>query len=609
MRGWAWRWFVLQDNILTYYTSKEKRQIGEKRGQLSLEQALLNIEEDCNFSVTVDDHTYHFQAPDIVERDKWVSELDNAIRNSKTNNQLFIDENGDIQRRIEEAEQYLQLIEKIQIETQNSSATEAATLATLTSGLIENGAEGALMLRAAAGSSKESNRSKQVDETKNNSSAEIAVKEKKCDSMSDFSPIAVSHQETLTSSDDEFHDCDDVSEHRVMMSGQEPVEFMEEENDRGGKEGEGVEAHKSVILHLIKQVRIGMDLTTVVLPTFILERRSLLEMYSDFFAHPDFFSMIPTFPTPRERLIAVIKWYLTSFHAGRNGSVAKKPYNPIIGETFRCFWKTGSPDSESPLNKRGPVPWSKEDDVSFLAEQVSHHPPVSAFYAENVQKRIQFSGHIWTKSQFHGLSIGVENIGNGKLELLDLNESYELTFPCGYCRSILTVPWVELGGDTKLTSSTGYRADVKFHTKSFIGGKMHKVSAQCFEPNAKKPFAEFEGEWNADFHWTENVNGEKRGPNEFVDTRKIPVSRKFVKSISQQEPTESRRLWKDVTENLKINDIEKATTGKRRLEQKQRDERKYREENKITYQQKLFTKNAKGDWRYNHELKSRSHST
>lgn len=32
-----------------------------------------------------------------------------------------------------------------------------------------------------------------------------------------------------------------------------------------------------------------MDLTKVVLPTFILERRSLLEMYADFFAHPDLF--------------------------------------------------------------------------------------------------------------------------------------------------------------------------------------------------------------------------------------------------------------------------------------------------------------------------------
>ena len=119
----------------------------------------------------------------------------------------------------------------------------------------------------------------------------------------------------------------------------EPDEFMQEDNDRGGGEDEGMEQHKSVIMHLIKQVRIGMDLTKgnlfrsewstqlklpVVLPTFILERRSLLEMYSDFFAHADFYSEIPKCTTPRERMISVVKWYLTSFHAGRNGSVAKK---------------------------------------------------------------------------------------------------------------------------------------------------------------------------------------------------------------------------------------------------------------------------------------------
>jgi len=44
-----------------------------------------------------------------------------------------------------------------------------------------------------------------------------------------------------------------------------------------------------VVSHLISQVKIGMDLTKVVLPTFILERRSLLEMYADYFAHPDIF--------------------------------------------------------------------------------------------------------------------------------------------------------------------------------------------------------------------------------------------------------------------------------------------------------------------------------
>ena len=39
--------------------------------------------------------------------------------------------------------------------------------------------------------------------------------------------------------------------------------------------------------------------------------------------------------------------------------------------------------------------------------------PVSAFYAENFSKQISFNAHIWTKSKFLGLSVGVENIGQG----------------------------------------------------------------------------------------------------------------------------------------------------------------------------------------------------
>jgi len=61
------------------------------------------------------------------------------------------------------------------------------------------------------------------------------------------------------------------------------------------------------------------------------------------------------------------------------------------------------------------VPWVTSDQLAFVAEQVSHHPPVSAFYAEHANKKIQFNGHIWTKSKFLGLSIGVHNIGLGGL--------------------------------------------------------------------------------------------------------------------------------------------------------------------------------------------------
>ena len=58
-----------------------------------------------------------------------------------------------------------------------------------------------------------------------------------------------------------------------------------------------------------------MDLTKIVLPTFILERRSLLEMYADFFAHPDIFTEISEKESPEERIIQVLKWYLSAFRS------------------------------------------------------------------------------------------------------------------------------------------------------------------------------------------------------------------------------------------------------------------------------------------------------
>ena len=50
------------------------------------------------------------------------------------------------------------------------------------------------------------------------------------------------------------------------------------------------EQGKSIILQLIKQVKPGMDLTKVTLPTHILEPRSFLEKMTDYFAHVELIS-------------------------------------------------------------------------------------------------------------------------------------------------------------------------------------------------------------------------------------------------------------------------------------------------------------------------------
>ncbi len=91
---------------------------------------------------------------------------------------------------------------------------------------------------------------------------------------------------------------------------------------------------------------------------------------------------------------------------------------------------------------------------------------VSAFYAEHYNKGISLDGYIWTKSKFLGLSIGVHMIGQAVITLLNYEEDYTVTFPNGYGRSILTVPWVELGGKTQINcAKTGFYANMEFHTK------------------------------------------------------------------------------------------------------------------------------------------------
>ena len=64
-------------------------------------------------------------------------------------------------------------------------------------------------------------------------------------------------------------------------------------------------------------------------------------------------------------------------------------------------------------------------------------------------------------------------------------------------RSILTVPWIELGGKCHVTcEKTGYSATIDFLTKPFYGGKKHQVKGLVFEPGNSKAICTVTGEWN-----------------------------------------------------------------------------------------------------------------
>ncbi len=70
----------------------------------------------------------------------------------------------------------------------------------------------------------------------------------------------------------------------------------------------------------------------------------------------------------------------------------------------------------------------------------------------------------------------MHNIGQGKLTLMDHDEEYICTFPSGFGRSILTVPWVELGGKVSITCpKTNYVANIEFKCKQFFSSDVNKV--------------------------------------------------------------------------------------------------------------------------------------
>uniref|UniRef100_A0A1A7WU08 Oxysterol-binding protein n=2 Tax=Iconisemion striatum TaxID=60296 RepID=A0A1A7WU08_9TELE len=400
------------------------------------------------------------------------------------------------------------------------------------------------------------------------------------------------------------------AEHHPGLEDISPSEEVTDTEDNEEEDLGVLDDQRSIILHLLSQLKLGMDLTRVVLPTFILEKRSLLEMYANFMAHPDMFLSITAGATAEDRIVRFVEYYLTAFHEGRKGAVAKKPYNPVLGETFHCSWEVPR-DKVKPLirsNQGTPGKSSNnaqlgEDSaggcyrVRFVAEQVSHHPPVSGFYCECRERGMCVNAHVWTKSKFMGMSIGVSMVGEGVLCLLEHDEEYVFTLPCAYARSILTVPWVELGGKVSINCvKSGYSATVTFHTKPFYGGKVHRVTAEVKHNPTNTIVCKAQGEWNGTLEFTYSS-----GETKVIDTAKLPVIRKKLRPLEKQSRTESRRLWQHVTKSLKEGNMDDATEHKHRLEESQRVEERQRSAANKPWRPKYFTKEGEG-WIYNNSL-------
>ncbi|EDO35914.1 predicted protein, partial [Nematostella vectensis] len=351
----------------------------------------------------------------------------------------------------------------------------------------------------------------------------------------------------------------------------------EKEEGRPGAAGEATEEiedeNKSILWALLKQVKPGMDLSRVTLPTFILEPRSFLDKLSDFYYHTDILSRAACEENPYSRMKEVIRWYLSGFYKKPKG--LKKPYNPIIGEMFRCYW-------QHPQGSR----------TFFVSEQVSHHPPVSAFYVSNRQDGFVINGAILAKSKFYGNSSSAILDGAATLALLRFGEEYTMTMPYAHCKGILIgTLTMELGGTVTINcEKTGYKAEIEFKLKPFWkkSGESNYIAGKIIM--GKETLCKIEGKWDGEIVITD-LKASNAIVNLFWEpTPEIRSQRlkRHLVDYSTQGEFESEKLWIGVSNAIKAADQEGATREKFSLEEAQRKGHRERKEQGVDWVPRLF---------------------
>ncbi|ORX67057.1 Oxysterol-binding protein [Linderina pennispora] len=280
---------------------------------------------------------------------------------------------------------------------------------------------------------------------------------------------------------------------------------------------------------------------------------------------------------PVKRFIGVVKYYMSGWHIHPKG--VKKPYNPVLGEFFRSKYA-----------------FSDGTNAYFIAEQVSHHPPITAMFYNSPDHHITIEGDLRPKSRFFGNSVGMILEGYAKIHFDNWKETYEVTYPNMYARGILFGKMVlELGETASVTcKESDLMFEVEFKTKGLIWGTYNQIAGKIRRISTREVLHEITGNWQTTMYIADKVR--KTEPVVLFDSRKEQVVPQLVACAAEQEPHESRNLWKHVTKAIKDSDLDAATTYKSAIEEEQRQGVKKREAEKTRFTPRFFQLEIDGNY-------------
>jgi len=342
----------------------------------------------------------------------------------------------------------------------------------------------------------------------------------------------------------------DEYEEEVLEDGIEDLDIQDDDAN-GDRKPKANNQSSSIVKQFVSSKQPFYKMS---LPIQFSEPRSLLEKFTDMGLFLDIFLNASKIESEENRFLEVLKFYISGWIQQKE---AKNPFNPIIGEVHTCKF----------IHQDG-------THTEYIAEQISHHPPSSAFCFYNKEKGALFHSYLSPTSKFWGNSF--ESSMEGKLvyEFPHLDEEYIAEAPKIVVKGVVVGSLsTEVTGSTTLNcKKTGYYAEIEFKGKGLFKNK-NSLIAKVRHPSSKKSLYTLEGKWDGTVTL---LNSKSNTSTLFLDIKSNSLEPTLPPEEEQQD-NYSRKVWKNVILNINKGNQDEAQSHKHNVEENQRTLAKARE--------------------------------
>lgn len=317
---------------------------------------------------------------------------------------------------------------------------------------------------------------------------------------------------------------------------------------------------------------IGKDLNHITMPATINEPLSVLQRCAEELQFGHLLEKASQFDDTIERLVWVSVFACAVYHGSPHRDA--KPFNPLLGETYE---------------------WQALDGKSrFIAEQVSHHPPVLAYQCENTVGDYSIYGEVEIKNKFWGKSVEVVPSGVVHLRIPRFGDHFTWSKITTCIHNVVVGKlWIDNYGELIIrNNTTGETSRIRIHKATSreqgrLSGKIfdrqgvpqcsihgNYMKEVCISPEPswirKDAYGETKCIWKC-------LDPPEDYEQQYCFSRfTIGLNELTPKLRDALPPTDSR--FRPDQRALEDGDFEKATAEKLRLEEKQRDACKRRKQ-------------------------------